>query len=161
MSYLKQAAASHRHDLYSDGAVRLRTVVSVLLDGNYGDKAEFPADGITTITAFWVVDATFEHIKYLLFETSYPGWLWNTMVVAFASTFLSLLASGFGAYAIERIRFTGSRSSACSSSLPIWSRPRSCSFRSPSIVFKIGIYDSRLALIFTYPTFLIPFCTCY
>ncbi len=27
------------------------------------------------------------------------------------------------------------------------------------IVFNIGIYDSRFALIFTYPTFLIPFCT--
>ena len=27
---------------------------------------------------FWVVGPTLEHIKYLLFETSYPGWLWNT-----------------------------------------------------------------------------------
>ena len=27
------------------------------------------------------------------------------------------------------------------------------------IVFNIGIYDSRFAPIFTYPTFLIPFCT--
>ena len=27
------------------------------------------------------------------------------------------------------------------------------------MIFKFGIYDTKLALIFTYPTFLIPFCT--
>lgn len=42
---------------------------------------------------FWVVDATFDHIKYLLFETSYPGWLWNTMLVATAATIISLVTS--------------------------------------------------------------------
>ena len=35
---------------------------------------------------FWVVGPTLQHVKYLLFETSYPGWLWNTLVVAVAST---------------------------------------------------------------------------
>ena len=44
-----------------------------------------------------------------LFETSYPGWLVNTMVVVDGSTILSLAASVFAAYAIERIRFPGSR----------------------------------------------------
>jgi multiple sugar transport system permease protein len=29
----------------------------------------------------WVVRPTLDHITYLLFETSYPGWLWNTVVV--------------------------------------------------------------------------------
>lgn len=58
---------------------------------------------------FWVVGPTLEHIKYLLFETSYPGWLWNTILVSVASTFLSLFASVFAAYAIERVRFTGAR----------------------------------------------------
>ena len=33
---------------------------------------------------FWVVGPTLQHVKYLLFETSYPGWLWNTLVVAVA-----------------------------------------------------------------------------
>ncbi|WP_137134055.1 carbohydrate ABC transporter permease [Rhizobium sp. FKY42] len=108
---------------------------------------------------FWVVGATLEHIKYLLFETSYPGWLWNTMVVAFASTFLSLLASVFGAYAIERIRFTGSRSIGLFIFLAYLVPPSILFIPLAFIVFKIGIYDSRLALIFTYPTFLIPFCT--
>ena len=58
---------------------------------------------------FWVVSPTLEHIKYLLFQTSYPGWLLNTVIISTAATFLSLLASVFAAYAIERLRFSGSR----------------------------------------------------
>ena len=40
---------------------------------------------------FWVVGPTLEHFRYLLFETSYPGWLWNTILISTASTVLSLL----------------------------------------------------------------------
>ncbi|KAB2700254.1 carbohydrate ABC transporter permease [Ochrobactrum sp. GPK 3] len=108
---------------------------------------------------FWVVGPTLDHIKYLLFETSYPGWLWNTMLVATASTFLSLIASVLGAYAIERIRFTGSRSVGLFIFLAYLVPPSILFIPLAFIVFKLGIYDSRLALIFTYPTFLIPFCT--
>ena len=108
---------------------------------------------------FWVVGPTLDHIKYLLFETSFPGWLWNTMLVATASTFLSLVASVLGAYAIERIRFTGSRSVGLFIFLAYLVPPSILFIPLAFIVFKLGIYDSRLALIFTYPTFLIPFCT--
>jgi len=108
---------------------------------------------------FWVVDATFDHIKYLLFETSYPGWLWNTMLVATAATFISLVTSILSAYAIERIRFTGSRSVGLLIFLAYLVPPSILFIPLAFIIFKLGIYDSRLALIFTYPTFLIPFCT--
>jgi multiple sugar transport system permease protein len=108
---------------------------------------------------FWVADATLDHIKYLLFETSYPGWLWNTMLVAVCSTFLSLAASVLGAYAIERVRFTGSRSVGLLIFLAYLVPPSILFIPLAFIVFKLGMYDSRLALIFTYPTFLIPFCT--
>ncbi|MEP9397462.1 carbohydrate ABC transporter permease [Mesorhizobium sp. KR2-14] len=108
---------------------------------------------------FWVVGATLDHIRYLLFETSYPGWLWNTMLVAVCSTVLSLAASVFGAYAIERVRFTGSRSVGLLVFLAYLVPPSILFIPLAFIVFKLGMYDSRLALIFTYPTFLIPFCT--
>ncbi len=108
---------------------------------------------------FWVVEPTLDHIKYLFFETSYPGWLWNTILVAVGSTALSLLASILGAYAIERVRFTGSRSIGLLIFLAYLVPPSILFIPLAFIVFKLGIYDSRLALIFTYPTFLIPFCT--
>lgn len=108
---------------------------------------------------FWVVGPTLDHIKYLLFETSYPGWLWNTLVVSVCATALSLAASVFAAYAIERIRFKGSRSVGLLIFLAYLVPPSILFIPLAVIVFKFGIYDSKLALIFTYPTFLIPFCT--
>jgi multiple sugar transport system permease protein len=57
---------------------------------------------------FLIRHPTFENIYKLLFETSYPRWLLTTMLIAFASTFLSLFASVLAAYAIQRLRFRGS-----------------------------------------------------
>jgi multiple sugar transport system permease protein len=108
---------------------------------------------------FWVVGPTLEHIRYLLFETSYPGWLWNTMLVSVAATFLSLVTSVLAAYAIERVRYTGARTVGLLIFLAYLVPPSILFIPLAFIVFKIGIYDTRLALIFTYPTFLIPFCT--
>ena len=108
---------------------------------------------------FWVVGPTLEHIHYLLFRTSYPGWLWNTMIVSVFSTILSLAASVFAAYAIERIRFTGARVTGLMIFLAYLVPPSILFIPLAFLVFQVGIYDSRLALILTYPTFLIPFCT--
>ncbi|MBB4003530.1 carbohydrate ABC transporter permease [Aurantimonas endophytica] len=108
---------------------------------------------------FWVVQPTLEHIKYLLFETSYPGWLWNTLLVSVASTVISLAASVFAAYAIERIRFSGARVTGLLIFLAYLVPPSILFIPLAFIVFQVGIFDSRLALILTYPTFLIPFCT--
>jgi len=108
---------------------------------------------------FWPSDPTLQNINYLLFETSYPGWLVNTMAVAVGSTILSLVASVFAAYAIERIRFPGSRWTGLAIFLAYLVPPSILFIPLAVMIFKFGIYDTKLALIFTYPTFLIPFCT--
>src|SRR5438132_10794544 len=56
---------------------------------------------------FWTWSPTFKHIAKLIFETNYPLWLWNTMMVAVAATILSIIASVLGAYAIVRLRYKG------------------------------------------------------
>ena len=108
---------------------------------------------------FWVVHPTLEHIKKLLFETAYPAWLWNTLVVSVVSTFLSLACSVLAAYAIERLRFSGSRYVGMGVFLAYLVPPSILFIPLAAMVFKLGLFDTRLALIFTYPTFLIPFCT--
>ena len=121
-----------------------------------------PNDQLTNYSVyspFWVVGPTLDHIKYLLFETSYPGWLWNTTLVAVCSTVISLAASVFAAYAIERVRFTGARVSGLLIFLAYLIPPSILFIPLAFIVFQVGIFDSKLALILTYPTFLIPFCT--
>src|SRR5690606_39063839 len=121
-----------------------------------------PNDELTdykNFSPFWVVRPTLDHINYLLFETSYPGWLWNTIIISVAATFISLVASVFAAYAIERLRFRGARSIGLAIFLAYLVPPSILFIPLAVMVFKLGLYDTRMALILTYPTFLIPFCT--
>ena len=108
---------------------------------------------------FLVAQPTLQNINRLLFETNYPSWLWNTMLVAFVSTFLSLFCAVCAAYAIERLRFKGSRFVGMGIFLAYLVPPSILFIPLATMVFAYGIFDTRLALILTYPTFLVPFCT--
>jgi multiple sugar transport system permease protein len=108
---------------------------------------------------FWVINPTLAHIKKLLFDTAYPEWLWNTVVVSVVSTFLSIVCSVLAAYAIERLRFRGSRYVGMSIFLAYLVPPSILFIPLATMVYKLNLFDTRLALILTYPTFLIPFCT--
>jgi multiple sugar transport system permease protein len=108
---------------------------------------------------FWVVNPTLAHIKKLLFDTAYPEWLWNTMLVAVVATLLSLFCSVLAAYAIERLRFRGSRYVGMSIFLAYLVPPSILFIPLAATIYKLELFDTRLALILTYPTFLIPFCT--
>ena len=108
---------------------------------------------------FWINNPTLEHVKKLLFETQYPQWLWNTVLVSVVSTALSLLCSVLAAYAIERLRFRGSRYIGVSVFLAYLVPPSILFIPLATMVYRLHLFDTRLALILTYPTFLIPFCT--
>ena len=108
---------------------------------------------------FWVVAPTLAHFKKLLFDTQYPAWLLNTVIVSVVSTFASLAASVLAAYAIERLRFQGAKQVGLAIFLAYLIPPSILFIPLAAIVFKLGLFDTRWALILTYPTFLIPFCT--
>ena len=108
---------------------------------------------------FWIAHPTFDHYNKLLFHTAYPSWMWNTILISVTSTFVSLAESVFAAYAIERLRFAGSRQTGIAIFLAYLIPPSILFIPLATMVFKFGIFDSKLALILTYPTFLIPFCT--
>jgi multiple sugar transport system permease protein len=108
---------------------------------------------------FWVIHPTLEHFERLLFRTAYPSWMWNTMLIAVVSTFASLAASVFAAYAIERLRFRGSRQIGMAIFLAYLVPPSILFIPLAAIVFQLGLFDTKWALILTYPTFLIPFST--
>lgn len=108
---------------------------------------------------FWIISPTLAHIEKLLFRTEYPQWMWNTVLVSVTATFFSLLASVFAAYAIERLRFSGAKNVGLGIFLAYLVPPSILFIPLASVVFQMGLFDTRLALILTYPTFLIPFCT--
>ena len=112
-----------------------------------------------TYTPFWPVHATLANFHKLLFETDYPLWLWNTVLVSVVATFLSLFSSVLAAYAIERLRFWGARYVGVSIFLAYLVPPSILFIPLAVMTFELGIFNSLWALILTYPTFLVPFCT--
>jgi multiple sugar transport system permease protein len=108
---------------------------------------------------FWTWNPTFKHIYKLLFETQYPRWLWNTMLVAVSATALSIASSVLAAYAIVRLRFRGASFVGGAIFLAYLVPPSILFIPLSAVVFQYGLFDTPFALILTYPTFLIPFST--
>ena len=114
---------------------------------------------LDTKIPFWVHSPTLEHFKKVLFETNFPLWMWNTMLVSVVATFISIVASVFAAYAIERIRFTGARPIGVAIFFAYLVPPSILFIPLSLIIVAYGLYDTPMALILSYPTILIPFCT--
>ncbi len=108
---------------------------------------------------FLIGSPTLQHIKHLLFETAYPHWLVTTMLVAVCSTILSLFSSVLAAYAIQRLRFKGSQYVGLGIYLAYLVPPSILFIPLATTIYQLGLFDSPLALILTYPTFLVPFST--
>ncbi|RXT46149.1 sugar ABC transporter permease [Bosea sp. Tri-44] len=112
-----------------------------------------------TYNPFWVSSPTLDNIKRLLFQTDYPQWLLTTMTVATVATVLSLFSSVLAAYAIQRLKFKGSQYVGLAIYLAYLVPPSILFIPMATLIFQLGLFDSQWALILTYPTFLIPFCT--
>ena len=111
------------------------------------------------VSPFWTWSPTFKHIHKLLFESYYPHWLWNTMLVAVAATLISIIASVLAAYAIVRLRFRGASTVGAAVFLAYLVPPSILFIPLATVVVQFGLFDSPMALILVYPTFLVPFCT--
>ena len=108
---------------------------------------------------FWVNSPTLANIKKLLFDTDYPHWLVTTMGIAVGSTVLSLVSSVLAAYAIQRLRFRGSDYVGLAIYAAYLVPPSILFIPLAQVVYQLGLFDTPYALVLTYPTFLVPFCT--
>ena len=117
------------------------------------------AELLDTSNPLIVRSPTLVHYTKLLFHTDYPQWMWNTMLVAVSGTILSVIASVLAAYAIVRIKYSGAQWVGGAIFLAYLVPPSILFIPLATIVFQYGLFDSPLALILTYPTFLIPFST--
>jgi multiple sugar transport system permease protein len=107
----------------------------------------------------WISSPTLSNIRLLLFETDYPRWLTTTMLVAVGATVTSLIASVLAAYAIQRLRFRGAAYVGLAIYLAYLVPPSILFIPLAVTVFQFGLFDTPMALVLTYPTFLVPFCT--
>ena len=122
-------------------------------------KPDYEMYDYSKFNPFWVHSPTLHNIEVLLFETNYPRWLMITMGIAVASTFLSVGASVLAAYAIERLRFRGAQHVGLAIYLAYLVPPSILFIPLATLIYQFGLFDNPVALILTYPTFLVPFCT--
>ncbi len=108
---------------------------------------------------FWTSDPTVEHIKYLFRETLFGSWLWNTMLIAIVSTVISLFCGLLAGYALARLRFRLAGGLGTSIFVTYLVPPTLLFIPLAEIIRTFRLADTPWALILTYPTFLIPFCT--
>src|SRR5919109_5432471 len=90
---------------------------------------------------FWTWTPTLKHVEKLLFETNYPLWLWNTMLVAVSATVLSIAASVLAAYAIVRLRYKGSQWIGGAIFLAYLVPPSILFIPLSTVVFQYGLFD--------------------
>jgi multiple sugar transport system permease protein len=83
----------------------------------------------------------------------------NTFFVAIMATLISLVASLLAAYAIQRLQFKTSGPTGVAIFLGYLIPQTILFIPLAHIIFKLRLWDSLWALVLTYPTFLIPFCT--
>ncbi len=108
---------------------------------------------------FWTWDPTLVHVKFLLGETSFPTWIWNTMFIATVATAISLFCGVCAGYALSRLNFKWAGLLG-TTIFVTYLVPQTLLFIPLSeIIRSYNIGDTPWALILTYPTFLIPFST--
>ncbi|HEX9118164.1 MAG TPA: carbohydrate ABC transporter permease, partial [Anaerolineae bacterium] len=102
---------------------------------------------------------TLDHYVYLISKTPFLIWLKNSLVVTVVSTAISLVVGTMAAYALARLRFRGAQPMGIAIFVT-YLVPTTLLFLPLAYVIRsLGLYDNPIALMITYPTFLIPFCT--
>jgi multiple sugar transport system permease protein len=108
---------------------------------------------------FWTSHPTLEHITNLLTDTLFIRWMANTLFIACVSTLISLFCGVLAGYALSRLkfRFAGTLGTGIFITYLV---PQTLLFIPlADIIRNFQLGDTPWALILTYPTFLIPFCT--
>jgi multiple sugar transport system permease protein len=106
---------------------------------------------------FFIQHFTPKNYLYLFQETAFLVWAKNTLVVSVAATALALSCSVLIGYALARLRFPGGSAMGVGIFLAYLVPPTLLFLPLAQVVAKLHLYNTYWALIFTYPTFLIPF----
>jgi len=102
---------------------------------------------------------TLIHYKFLFENTRFLLWLKNSALVAVVSTTVSIIIGTLAAYSLARLRFKGSQTLGLTIFITYLIPTTLIFLPLAYVVRNFGLYDKQIALMITYPTFLIPFCT--
>jgi multiple sugar transport system permease protein len=109
----------------------------------------------------WIINTapTLEHYKNLLFNTSFPTYFKNTVIVAVCTVAISMVVSVLAAYSLARMRFLGSATIATGVFLTYLVPETLLFIPLFKVVGGLNLLNSYWALVLVYPTIAVPFCT--
>jgi len=134
---------------------------------------------IVLVPFWWIASMSFKTYEQIQFATSiyvpkpfiwdnytllwtatrFPLWLRNSVVTAVLVTLLTTVIASLAGYAIARLRFPG-RESFASLILVLYLVPPALLFIPLyRVLAELGATNSLAALVLSYPTFTVPFCT--
>jgi multiple sugar transport system permease protein len=102
---------------------------------------------------------TLEHYSMLFNQTNFLRWFINSLIISSLVTVISVSISILAAYSIVRLKFRGSNTIGMSIFISYLVPPTLLFIPLSQVVSSLGLMDSLGALLVTYPTFVIPFCT--
>ncbi|MFC1464444.1 MAG: ABC transporter permease subunit [Candidatus Brachytrichaceae bacterium NZ_4S206] len=111
------------------------------------------------VSLFWPDPWVLTQFDTLLNKTQYVLWFRNTVTIALITTALSVFFAALGGYALARLKFR-SAGALTTVLLITYLLPGSLMFIPMyRILTSLGAINTHMALILTYPTFLMPFAT--
>jgi multiple sugar transport system permease protein len=109
----------------------------------------------------WLINMapTLDHYTNLLFNTSFPTYFKNTVIVTFCTVAISMVVSVLAAYSLARMRFLGSATIATGVFLTYLVPETLLFIPLFKVVGGLNLLNSYWALVLVYPTIAVPFCT--
>ena len=92
-------------------------------------------------------------------KTDFFIWLQNSFMVAAVVTFISVSIGILAGYSLARLRFKGAETIGSSVFITYLVPPSLLFLPLSHVIGQLGLMETRWAMIVSYPTFLVPFCT--
>jgi multiple sugar transport system permease protein len=109
---------------------------------------------------FWIQSGIItDHYTFLFQKTDFLVWMKNSLIISVVATGASLVISVLAGYSLARLRFAGVGSFGTAVFITYLVPPTLLFLPLSQVVNWLGLSDSIWALVVTYPTFLVPFCT--
>jgi multiple sugar transport system permease protein len=92
-------------------------------------------------------------------KTDFFIWVQNSFMVAGMVTFISVVIGILAGYSLARLRFKGAETIGSSVFITYLVPPSLLFLPLSHVIGQLGLMETRWAMVVSYPTFLVPFCT--
>jgi multiple sugar transport system permease protein len=92
-------------------------------------------------------------------KTDFLIWVQNSLMVAAMVTIISVAIGIMAGYSLARLRYKGAESIGASVFITYLVPPSLLFLPLSHVIGQLGLMETRWAMVLSYPTFLVPFCT--